>query len=296
MRLPDFLIIGAAKSGTTTLYEYLCRHPQVYSIGEHPYFTNTKEPNFFGEDEKYAKGLEYYATLFNDAKPDHLCFEASTDYTKYPEFPQSAARIPQALPQIKLIYIMRHPVDRAYSYYLHLCRHSGVKETFEDYGKKTSVCVDGSDYIIQIEQYLQYFPRESFLFLLMDDLLKNTQETLRQVFHFIGIDEQINLVEDNPIYANKGSQVFEDKIRLKITQPLLSIPVIGDLGSLLPRQYRDAIYQLLQPIFYQQTLKQEYSPPPMLPETTEMLLERFRQSNQKLSEFTGRDLSFWYYL
>ena len=80
MRLPNFFIIGAAKSATTTLYKYLASHPQIHMSVE-------KEPNFFGADIKYQRGLTWYSELFSEAEVGQICGEASTDYSKFPEYP-----------------------------------------------------------------------------------------------------------------------------------------------------------------------------------------------------------------
>lgn len=285
MRLPDFLIIGAAKSGTTTLTNYLKQHPLVY--------IPKKEPNFFGMDERYEKGIEWYAALFDGAKSQQLCGEASTDYTKYPQFPKSAARVAQHIPQVKLVYVMRHPVDRTYSYYVHLGRKAKVKETFEEHIKRTSVSLDGSNYIMQIEQYLKFFPKESFLFILMDDLIQQPVQTIHQVCAFIGIDDKSEFIQENKIAANQAHKFFEDINRARMTKPLKAIPGITAMAALLPQSWRDQGYHLLKATPYGQWINKQYIPPPMRKETRQMLLEKFREPNQRLAEFLNRDLSHW---
>ncbi|MDJ0615304.1 MAG: sulfotransferase [Calothrix sp. MO_192.B10] len=90
MKLPDFIIIGAAKSGTTSLYRYLKKHPQVYFPPKdaNP-LLGSKESNFFGDDNKYALGIQAYASLFKNTQPHQICGEASTDYTKCSLEPQN---------------------------------------------------------------------------------------------------------------------------------------------------------------------------------------------------------------
>lgn len=285
MRLPNFLIIGAAKSGTTTLFQYLNQHPQVY-------LPVKKEPNFFGKDENYAKGLETYAAMFAEAKPDQVCGEASTDYTKWPNFPESAARIAQTLPQVKLIYIMRNPIDRAYSYYTQVNRYRPIQETFEDYICRTTEALDTSHYVLQIKQYLQFFPRESVLFLLLEDITKQPDLIVRQVCRFIGIDDQIDCTK-GVLIANQGKQVFEDTIRGKITAPLKSIPLVAATATLLPQEWRNQAYNFLQKSAYGKGIRNQYAPQPMRPETRRMLIDKFRIPNQELAEFLNRDLSHW---
>jgi len=299
MRLPDFLIIGAAKSGTTTLFRYLCKHPQVYNpIKDADSFGKKgevfyKEPNFFSRDDIYAKGIDWYASLFNRASPQQVCGEATTDYTKYPQFPESAARIAQHLPHVKMIYIMRHPVERAYSYYLQLNVKSKFKETFEEHIQNKNVSLDGSDYMLQIEQYLKFFPRESFLFLLMDDLSQHPRETLKKVCNFIGIDDEIDLLQENEVRANQARQRLENTYRSRLMTPLRKVPGVNSVRVLLPQSWRDKAYHLLKGTPYGEWVKKEYLPQPMRPETRQMLLERFHESNQRLAEFLNRDLSHW---
>ncbi len=301
MRLPDFLIIGSAKCGTTTLYKYLCLHPQIY-------MSTPKEPEFFASisDENYAKGIEWYASLFSNARPDQVCGEASGRYTNWPQFPETARRISQILPQVKMIYIMRHPVDRAYSLYGQIIKryqvthtHLNVEKTFEEsiqagnYELPGSFLLDGSNYMLQIEQYLQFFAKESFLFLLMEDLIQKPVATLKQICQFIGVDDEIDLLQSGLIAANQAQTHNEWFLRSRITAPIKAIPGIAQVAKLLPQEARDFAYQVLQQLPYKQQIEKDYCPQPMLPETRQMLLEKFREPNQKLAEFLGRDLCQW---
>jgi len=111
VRLPDFIIGGAPRAGTTWLYDLLDRHPDVHMAKP-----LKPEPKFFLRDEEYARGLEYYSTKwFADANTSKIAGEKSTDYL---ESPTAAARIACDLPHVKLIFLLREPVSRAYSNYL----------------------------------------------------------------------------------------------------------------------------------------------------------------------------------
>jgi predicted DCC family thiol-disulfide oxidoreductase YuxK len=111
LRLPEFIIGGAPRSGTTWLYELLDRHPDVHMAKP-----LAPEPKFFLRDDEYAKGLEYYSQKwFADADAAKVAGEKSTDYL---ESADAAVRIARALPHVKLIFILREPVSRAYSNYL----------------------------------------------------------------------------------------------------------------------------------------------------------------------------------
>lgn len=289
-RLPDFLIIGAAKSGTTTLYQYLCRHPQIY-------LSSPKEPDFFAIDELYAKGLEWYSDLFAEARADQVCGEASTTYTRLPKYPHAAERIAKTLPQVKLIYIMRSPIERAYSHHVHeiKCKEQVPKTPFEKGMAQRHYLVESSDYMQHIELYLRYFPRESLLLLLMEDLIEKPEQVLATVCQFIGVDDTIDLIQDSPVVANEARRSAEGYVRSRLTAPLKKIPGMKNVAHLFSREMRDAVYRGLRgiPFYGKWGEKQSYVPAPMLPETRTMLLERFRQPNQELAKLLERDLSHW---
>src|SRR6516165_1122868 len=105
---PDFVVVGAMKSATTTLHEQLARQRGVF-------MSRPKEPNFFSDDLIYARGWDWYSSLFNAADDGVLRGESSTHYTKLPTFPRTVERMTHFLPRVKLIYVMRHPIDRLIS-------------------------------------------------------------------------------------------------------------------------------------------------------------------------------------
>ena len=124
LRLPDFVIIGAMKAGTTTLFRWLESHPGTS-------MPTVKEPHFFSVDEKYSKGLAFYAEHFRQAPPGLLTGEASVTYSD-PELPQAGVRLISDLPNARLIFLTRDPEQRLRSHYLHELRRSREKRTFLD--------------------------------------------------------------------------------------------------------------------------------------------------------------------
>ena len=292
VKLPDFIIIGAAKSGTTTLYEYLCRHPQIY-------MSTPKEPDFFSIDANYAKGMDWYYSLFKDAKPTQICGEASTTYSRWHQHPLAVERIHSALPHVKLIYIMRHPVDRAYSFYIHRFKgalykpEQAVLNTFEETIEQQKEFIQSSYYLEQIEKYLPFFPQESFLFLLMEDLIEQPAVTLQKILAFIDADPQIDLIEQEKIVANKAGDYPEWFVKEQLLKPLKKFPGVSLISSLLPKQIKNKVYQKIEQANYQEWKSSQFLPPPMLPETRARLLEHFKEPNAKLAQFLNRDLSHW---
>jgi len=291
-RLPDFIIIGAAKAGTTTLHHYLDLNPNIY-------MSSPKEPCFFSDDDVYVKGVEWYSSLFSSAKPDQACGEASTRYTRCTQYPEAAPRMAELLPHVKLIYIMRHPVDRAYSHHVHEIATGQNKRrtTFEDGIKQHSYILDCSDYLRQIEQYLKFFSRDSFLFLLMEDIVKTPKNTIKEILKFLNIDSIKGLdIDLPPVQKNSARERSESFARVKFTSSLKGrVPGLSKVISVLPKEIRNSGYHLIEklPIYREYAKRESYLPPPILPETRQMLIERFGKSNQKLSRIVGRDLSHW---
>ena len=204
----------------------------------------------------------------------------------------------QAVPDAKLIFIMRYPVARAYSHYLHrytkeLYRGKPFTIPFEEHVVTDPMCLDGSDYQQQIEQYLEYYSKESLLCLFHDDLRKNANGLLRKIFRFIGVDDKSDLTPPNSKRVNEASAHREHTIRMGITGPLKQMPRLSLLASMFPHSFRDGIYTLLRKTKMGINVADEMLPSPMRPEIRAVLIERFRQSNLWVSEFSGVDLSHW---
>src|SRR5688572_24468381 len=110
--LPNFFIIGAMKAGTTSLWQYLRRHPEIF-------MSKLKEPGYFTEELRWDQGIEWYRSLFDDAGSARAVGEASTSYTKWPRFAGIPARMHALVPEARLIYLVRDPGDRIRSHYIH---------------------------------------------------------------------------------------------------------------------------------------------------------------------------------
>lgn len=171
MVLPNFIIPGAQKSGTTALRIYLAQHPEI--------FMANKEIHFFDNDENYKKGIEGYEKFFDGWKGEKAIGEKTPNYLYYEKAPE---RIYKLLPDVKLIFVLRNPVDRAYSHYRHNVRIGQETLSFEKAIEKEEERIknprlkkiysykDRGKYIIQIKRYAEYFPKSQMLFLLAEDL------------------------------------------------------------------------------------------------------------------------------
>jgi Sulfotransferase domain len=179
--LPNFLIIGAMKAGTTSLYEYLREHPQVF-------MATPKELHFFVEGKNWQRGRAWYERKFEGARDAVAVGEASPDYTKHPIRPGVPERIVAWMPRVRLVYLLRHPVERARSHYLHDLASGRERRPIEQVLPGNSFYLDPSRYAMQIEQYLRFFEREQLLLATSEDLRHRQAETLRGIYSFLGVD------------------------------------------------------------------------------------------------------------
>jgi hypothetical protein len=313
MRLPDFIVIGAAKAGTTTLYDILKNHPDVF-------MPKRKEPEFFARDERYAQGIEGYAALFAPAGAAQRCGEASTLYSLSPLFPATAARIRAHVPQARLIYVMREPVARAYSYYVQITKNYQnaskdwrVRRSFEEClfpDRHPGRCdralafagfdshlpdlpetfLAGSRYALQIERYIEHFPREQMLFLTFERLFADTAGAVAEVLEFIGVDP----ARLDPVHLGSARNISSDHFAMARRQAALAaaksrLGAAGALGQLLPTSWRARLREAVAG----RAAPEAAVPAPLGAETARLLAADFYAQMPRLRSLTGLDFAEW---
>jgi hypothetical protein len=179
MSFPDFIIMGAMKCGTSTLYEQLAAQPAFF-------MSTLKEPNFFSDDEVFSRGVDWYQSLFAAAARDQIIGEASTHYTKLPTHPMARERLIEAIPNARLVYLMRHPIDRLVSHYIHDWTMGEAPATIDDAVCPTSPYVDYGRYHFQLMPYISHFGRENILPVFLERMNAAPAETLKHVVGFLG--------------------------------------------------------------------------------------------------------------
>jgi hypothetical protein len=285
---PNFFIIGAAKSGTTTLYHLLKQHPDIY-------LTADKEPRFFDADNYYRLGVEAYLRKhFRGSAAYPVRGEATPFYLTHGS--KVASRIQQAFGHdLAFIVIMRDPVARAWSHYLNMVRLDSERETFEKALALESMRLQEAElawigyfydglYARHLEYWFKIFPREKFLLLLTEDLQVNPEGVARQVFEFLGVDSEVKTEMGasknraaSPKYRWLGTLLNRPN---RITNGLkMAFPYV------LRKQVRDWINEWnARP--YEQA-------PQLDPAIEEVLRQRYPADVQQLEEIMGRDLSHW---
>jgi hypothetical protein len=198
-KFPNFFIVGAPKAGTTSLYYYLKRHPEVF-------MSPVKEPNYFSYDETVKQNLYHkekgvgtmdeYRKLFSDVNGHHKAIgEASVSYLFYPSVPE---KIKGMSPEARIIISLRNPVDRAYSHYFMEHKLGYVSESLEDIVFKKSKhkhahlfyqqYIELGLYYNQVKRYLDAFGDQRVKIFIYDDLADKLESMLLSVFDFLQID------------------------------------------------------------------------------------------------------------
>ena len=227
-RLPDFIIGGAPRSGTTWLYALLDRHPDVYMAKP-----VKPEPKFFLVDSLYAKGIEHYAaTWFGEVPAGRIAGEKSTDYL---ESAVAAERIQRHLPGVKLVFVLREPVDRAYSNYLWTRMNGLETERFEraleleDERERTLperlkftrpyAYFSRGLYADLLQPYLDRFPRQQVLILKFEDMARDPGELAGRLHDFLQIPRRPSDAETLGVInaSDHAGETLDPEIRQRLT-------------------------------------------------------------------------------
>lgn len=300
MKNPTFLIIGAAKSGTSALYSFLRQHPQIFmSAKKEPYyFALQGKPVAFagpgdnGINHRAVTGLAEYESLFAERTTEKQSGEASTLYLYHEDAPENILR--QA-PDVKLIAVLRNPVDRAFSSYTHTRRDGWETLTsFRDAlaAEPDRIAANWSHiwhyqragyYTEQLQRYFKRFQREQMLILLYDDLVTNPPHVLEQIYRFLDIDPYFE-IDTSRRYNASGRARFA-RLQTWIVEP-------NRLKTMTKRFVPSNVRLGIRQALLDANVKSEDKP--TLSEDDRTYLKRqFRQEIIGLQDLLGRDLSGW---
>lgn len=195
MNLPGFLIIGAMKAGTTTLYRDLLTNPAVYMPVD-------KEPESLCRDETLTdRGRDAYAALFARARPDQVCGEASTAYSKLPDYPGVPARARRVLgPGLKLIYLVREPISRIISQHHHEHTIGRMPADINRAVQEHPRLLDYSRYAMQARAWIDEFGPEHLMIVRFEDYVADRRKWVSELSAFIGVEPKPELVEADRVF------------------------------------------------------------------------------------------------
>lgn len=208
-----FVVIGAMKSGTSTLREHLRTHPQVS-------MTKKDECDFFVEHRNWKRGLRWYESQFDMSRPARG--DSSPNYTKHPVFKGVPERMYSVVPDAKLIYLMRDPIGRIISNYLHNLASGREERDLERAleGPATSGYVFTSLYFSQIQRFLACYKDNDILLLTLESLSSRPQEVLGRVFDHIGVDPSHEPESLGATFHKSSSKSRPTRL----TRPLTKVP------------------------------------------------------------------------
>lgn len=178
--LPQFLVIGAMKAGTTSLHHYLQAHPGLF-------LPRTKELNFFRDEAHFARGEAWYRKQFAEATPEQVCGEISPDYTKHPHHSGAPERIAAMLPDVRLVYLVRHPVERMRSMFLHQLVAGRETRPIDVALLEDPEYLQVSQYARQLDRYLRHVDRDRVLICSSEQLGEDPASVLGEVHRFLGV-------------------------------------------------------------------------------------------------------------
>jgi hypothetical protein len=302
-RLPDFVVIGAGKSGTTSLNEYLKEHPQIF-------MSTRKEPNFFAFElakesdfelesskEFYRDSvlnLEDYLTLFKGAKEPQLLGEVSNTYLNNE---MACQRLKHYIPNTKLIAILRHPADRLFSRYSHYIREGllpvdgGLENVFDkstSWWQRPDMITEGL-YYGQVKRYYDNFPKENIRIYLYENFINDTAGVVEDIFKFLEIDTKVKVATD--IVYNKSGTVKNKAVDNLVGQNSAVILTLKKFAPGLHHWMKDnvLINRWLYNMRNKNLQKADFSPELR----KEIVNKIYAEDIGKLSDLIGQDLSHW---
>lgn len=232
---PDFLLIGAMKCATSTLHVQLAAQKSIF-------MSELKEPNFFSDDSQYSKGLDWYYSNFSSAQSNNIKGESSTHYTKLPTYPNTINRIVDHLGHdTKFIYLMRHPIDRLISQYIHEWTELKIKEDINTAIHNHSELINYSRYHYQIEPYITTFGKSSILLVFQEALIANPQSELERICRFLGIEHEVAWNFENDKQNSSNQRMKKSAIR----DFIIDLPILKEVRkNFIPQSLRDRIKEL----------------------------------------------------
>lgn len=288
--LPNFLVIGAYKCGTTSLHHYLRQHPEIF-------MANVKEPSYFafadGADcanpaySKSVKTREAYEALFEGAEGYRAIGEVSPEYMTNP---RAVSAIAEAVPSVRLIAILRNPVDRAFSDYL-MYRRDGLEKEVDfvralelqearaAQGEATGFYVSTGYYGAQLRAYYRDFPPENIAVFAFEDLARDPSGVLREVFGFLGVDPEFRPAE---FVSYNRSGLATNPVSRFLLRNRRSLRTF--MGPLVPQKLGRWI---------RRNLEKGLERPSMPGEARTYLRTIYDEDIQQLKELTGRRFQQW---
>jgi hypothetical protein len=277
--LPTFLVIGAQKAGTTSMHAYLAQHPDVFVARQ-------KELNFF-TDLEFHRGLDWYAEQFADAGNATARGDVSPLYTAYPWLRDVPERVAAHLPGVKLVYLLRHPIERTVSNYRYQVAMGVETLPIEQavFSGNPAQYISRSKYATQIEQWLPHIDRRDLLCVTSEELRADHVGVMRRIYAHIGVDPDAPLAPPAP-ERNRTEEIRLDRTVSARLRRSRAWPLVQ---AVVPGPVRRAVWERVG--------SRHEAPPPenlaALPAVRQRLLEVLRPDLERLPAYLGPDFDCW---
>jgi len=232
---PNYLVIGAMKCGTTSLCSLLGQHPDIF-------MSNPKETYFFSNDEVYQRGSSWYESIFLGSENKIAIGEGSTNYSKKYIFPKTIDRIIRYLPELKIIYIVRHPIQQLESSWIHNRINRYDSLSFSKALKKHPTYLDTVNYLQQINVYREYYSDDKILILFFEDFMQNPVNVMQNVFRFLGVDPTFTLTDPKRA-ENVFTDLYGDR---KILFWIRKNPIFNYIINIMPTDFKNMLKPFLK--------------------------------------------------
>jgi|TARA_B110000908_G_scaffold172548_1_gene240681 hypothetical protein len=278
----NLFIIGAMKSGTTSLHEYLNDHPQISMSTE-------KEPGYFVDELRKDRDEEWYQGLFQERENIRYFGEASTHYAKYPLYKGVANRIYQYNPEAKLIYIMRNPFNRIVSHYWHAVRtaHSGGEAaSISSAIKSHRDYQDFSNYPLQLQQYYQFFQPKNIYVVTFEQLTKDTESVTREIFKWLDLHTDVKLSSIDKTFNAQPERIV-GRAGLGILNKIQYSKVWGAISPFIPKGIKNTANNAAYITIDKEKQNQQ------IHKLKQEMEDTFINQVRELKLLTGRDFQEW---
>jgi hypothetical protein len=278
--LPNLIIIGGLKCGTTSIHHYLGLHPQIQ-------MSKPKELNFFVEELNWDLGLDWYGGRFDERFA--VRGESSPHYTSLPQFGGVAARIHRHVPEAKLIYMVRDPIDRILSHWRHATGAGYEARSMEEVlSRDDQTYVTRSRYWMQLQPYLELFPRDRIEVITQEELQGDREGTMRKAFDYAGVDASFTSEQFDREWEKSTAKESD---QYQLMERLIKLPGFRSLDrnfDRLPERLRWMVEKVVH------DPNAPPAPKPELPDSIrERLASHFAEDVAALQEFAGREFTAW---
>jgi len=279
--MPNLIIIGGLKCGTTSIHHYLGLHPQIQ-------MSKPKELNFFVSELNWDLGLDWYASRFDDRF--EVRGESSPHYTNQPRFTGVSERIRSHCPDTKLLYMVRDPIKRILSHWVHATGAGyETRELEPTLEGLDSAYVHRSMYWMQLQPYLELFDEDRIEVITQEELQTDREDTMRKAFAFAGVDEGFTSEQFDREWEKSSAKQTG---RYQVMENLVKLPGFRSLDrnfDRLPERLRWIVEKVVH------EPDKPSAPKPELPDHLfESLRSHFSGDVAELQRFAGRDFSGWH--